>query len=46
MYLFTLDVVKNGSKTFRTKVRKAENILELCKLFDTEKRRVERKEAK
>ena len=46
MYLFTLDVIKNSSKTLRTKVRKAENILELCKLFDTEKRRVERKEAK
>jgi hypothetical protein len=46
MYLFTLDIIKNGSKTFRTKVRKAENTLELCKLFDTEKRRVERKEAK
>jgi len=46
MYLFSLDIVKNGSKTFRTKIRKAENILELCKLFSTEKRRIERKESK
>ena len=38
MYLFSLDMVKNGSKTFRTKMRKAENILELCKLFSAEKR--------
>ena len=29
-------------KHFRTKVRKAENILDLCKLYDAEKRRVER----
>ena len=42
MYLFTLDVVKNGSKGYRTKVRRAENILDLCKLYDAEKRRVER----
>ena len=46
MYLFTLDMVKNGSKTFRTKVRKAEDILELCKLFSAEKQRAERKKAK
>ena len=46
MYLFTLDMVKNGSKTFRTKVRKAEDILELCKLFSAEKQRVERKAKK
>ena len=46
MYLFSLDIVKNGSKTFRTKIRKAENILELCKLFSAEKRRIEREESK
>jgi len=46
MYLFTLDMVQNGSKTFRTKVRKAEDILELCKLFSAEKQRAERKKAK
>ena len=46
MYLFSLDIVKNGPKTFRTKIRKAEDILELCKLFSTEKRRIERKESK
>ena len=46
MYLFSLDIVKNGHKTFRAKIRKAENILELCKLFSTEKRRIERKESK
>ena len=38
MYLFSLDMVKNGSKTFRTKMRKAENILELCKLFSAKKK--------
>ena len=46
MYLFSLDIVKNGSKTFRTKIRKAENMLELCKLFSAEKRRIEREESK
>ena len=46
MYLFSLDILKNGSKTFRSKMRKAENILELCKLFSAEKRRIERKESK
>ena len=46
MYLFSLDMVKNGSKTFRTKMRKAEDLLELCKLFSKEKRRIERKESK
>ena len=46
MYLFSLDIIKNGHKTFRTKIRKAENILELCKLFSAEKRRIERKESK
>ena len=46
MYLFSLDIVKNGPKTFSTKIRKAENILELCKLFSAEKRRIERKESK
>ena len=46
MYLFSLDIVKNGPKTFRTKIRKAEAILELCKLFSAEKRRIERKESK
>jgi len=46
MYLFSLDIVKNGSKTFRSKMRKAENILELCKLFSAEKRRIEREESK
>jgi len=46
MYLFTLDMVKNGSKTFRTKIRKAENILELCKLFSAEKQKTERKAKK
>ena len=46
MYLFSLDMVKNGSKTFRTKMRKAEDLLELCKLFSAEKRRIERKESK
>ena len=46
MYLFSLDILRNGSKTFRSKMRKAENILELCKLFSAEKRRIERKESK
>ena len=46
MYLFSLDMVKNGPKTFRTKIRKAEDLLELCKLFSAEKRRIERKESK
>lgn len=46
MYLFSLDMVKNGSKVFRTKMRKAEDLLELCKLFSAEKRRIERKESK
>ena len=46
MYLFSLDIIKNGHKTFRAKIRKAENILELCKLLSTEKRRIERKESK
>ena len=41
MYLFSLDVVKNGSKTFRTKMRKAENIIDLCKLYDAQKRKEE-----
>jgi len=46
MYLFSLDMVKNGSKVFRTKMRKAEDLLELCRLFSAEKRRIERKESK
>ena len=46
MYLFSLDIVKNGSKTFRTKIRKSEDLLELCRLFSAEKRRIERKESK
>jgi hypothetical protein len=46
MYLFSLDMVKNGAKTLKTKVRKAEDILELCKLFSAEKQRVERKAKK
>ena len=46
MYLFSLDIVKNGPKTFITKIIKAEDILELCKLFSAEKRRIERKESK
>ena len=33
-------MVKNGSKSFRTKIRKADSLLELCKTFLTEKQRV------
>ena len=46
LYLFTLDMVKNGSKSFRTKIRKADSLLELCKTFLTEKQRVEKKSKK
>ena len=46
MYLFSLDMIKNGSKAFRNKMRKAEDLLELCRLFSAEKRRIERKESK
>ena len=46
LYLFTLDMVKNGSKSFRTKIRKSDSILELCKTFLTEKQRVEKKSKK
>ena len=46
MYLFSLDMVKNGSKVFRTKMRKAEDLLELYRLFSAEKRRIERKRVK
>ena len=46
LYLFTLDMVKNGSKSFRTKIRKSDSLLELCKTFLTEKQRVEKKSKK
>ena len=46
LYLFTLDMVKNGSKTFRTKIRKSDSLLDLCKTFLTEKQKVEKKSKK
>ena len=46
MYLFTLDMIKNGSKTFRTKIRKSDSLLDLCKTFLTEKQKVEKKSKK
>ena len=46
IYLFNLDIVKNGSKALKSKIRKAEDLLELCRLLSAEKRRIERKESK
>ena len=43
---YDLDMVKNGSKALKSKIRKAEDLLELCRLFSAEKRRIERKESK
>ena len=46
IYLFNLDIVKNGAKALKSKIRKAEDLLELCRLLSAEKRRIERKESK
>ena len=43
MYLFSLDVVKSSTANFRTKIRKAETILELGNLYSKEKKRLEKK---
>ena len=43
MYLFSLDVVKSSTANFRTKIRKAETILELGNLYSQEKKRLEKK---
>ena len=39
-------LIKKFIRLFRTKIRKADSLLELCKTFLTEKQRVEKKSKK